>query len=593
MDPATIVLLTFLGSLVLLLTDVLRYDIVALLVVLALVLSKALEPSEAFAGFASEAVVVIACMGVFGHTLTRWGVAEAVCQRLFARGEKGEAGLVFRLSLVAALFASVMTDAAVVGVLIPIAHALSRKKEIPLSRLLIPVSFGCFLGDLLLVVGSAKNIALNGALEHLGARPFGMFEFTHFGALILVLGILYLAGPGRRLLPTAPLPESLSQQYKIPKFVTEILIEPTSDLIRMYVSDLRWHRDYNVTMLGIVRGKGEGTLLAPGPYTRIAPGDMLIVQGEPDAVLRLQRELGLRASKSAKVGDTLLISDDVQLVEGVVPAGSDLAGRTLAEADFRAKSGLNVLAISKHGEVRVKKIGRQQLDVGDTLLIQGHRRDIERARRERELLVLGQVELTRIGRRAYVAVALLAALFIVAGFGILPLNVAALAGAVGLVLTRCVPAREIYDSIDWVVIVLIGGMLALGKAFDKHELGTALAEHVAQMSVFAGNPHLVLGCLCLLAVALAQAATSVGTAVLLAPVALSLATELGVSERAFLMAVLTGTNCAFLSPVANAANAMVVGPGGYRFRDFLRAGFPLTVLIVLLAVFVIPVFWPF
>jgi di/tricarboxylate transporter len=592
-DPATIVLLTFLGSLVLLLSDVLRYDIVALLVVLALVLSGALEPREAFAGFASEAVLVIACMGVFGHTLTRWGVAEAVCQRLFTRGERSEAMLVLRLSTVAALFAAFMTDAAVVGVLIPIAHALSRKRGIPLSRLLLPVSFGCFLGDLLLVVGSAKNIALNGALEHLGAEPFGMFDFTHFGALILVIGVLYLAGPGRRLLPSGPLPESLSQQYKIPKFVTEVLIEPTSDLIRKYVSDLRWHRDYNVTLLGIVRGQGEGTLLAPGPYTRVAPRDLLIVQGEPDAVLRLQRELGLHVSGSAKVGDTLLVSDDVQLVEAVVPAGSDFAGRTLAEADFRARTGLHVLAISKHGEVHVKRIGRQEIDVGDTLLIQGHQRDIERARRERELLVLGQVELTRIGRRAYVTVALLAALFLLAGLRILPLDVAALAGAAGLVLARCIPAREIYGSIDWVVIVLIGGMLALGRAFDKYELGSALASRVAEMSVFAGNPQLVLVALMLLAVALAQAATSVGTAVLLAPVALSLASALGVSDRAFLMAVLTGTNCAFLSPVANAANAMVVGPGGYRFRDFLRAGFPLTMLIVVLAAFVLPILWPF
>jgi di/tricarboxylate transporter len=179
-----------------------------------------------------------------------------------------------------------------------------------------------------------------------------------------------------------------------------------------------------------------------------------------------------------------------------------------------------------------------------------------------------------------------------AGFGVLTLGVAALAGAVALVLTGCVPVREVYDAVDWVVLVLIGGMLALGKAFDKHELGAALAGWVTSNETLAAHPHLLVVGLCLLAVALAQAATSVGTAVLLAPVALSLAGELGVSERAFLMAVLCGANCAFLSPVANAANAMVVGPGGYRLRDFLRAGLPLTVLIVILAGVVIPIFWP-
>jgi di/tricarboxylate transporter len=179
-----------------------------------------------------------------------------------------------------------------------------------------------------------------------------------------------------------------------------------------------------------------------------------------------------------------------------------------------------------------------------------------------------------------------------AGFGVLTLGVAALAGAVALVLTGCVQVREVYDSIDWVVIILIGGMLALGKAIDKHELGAALANWVTSIDYLAAHPRLLIVGLCVLAVTLAQAATSVGTAVLLAPVALSLASGLGVNERAFLMAVLCGTNCAFLSPVANAANAMVVGPGGYRLRDFLRAGLPLTALIVILAGVLIPILWP-
>ena len=275
-----------------------------------------------------------------------------------------------------------------------------------------------------------------------------------------------------------------------------------------------------------------------------------------------------------------------------MPAGSSLVRRTLAESEFRARSGLHVLAISKHGEVVVQKIGRTRLEVGDMLLAQGHRPDVERARREREVLVLGEHEQTRIGPKAWVTVALLVAVMTLAGFGVITLGVAALAGALGLVLTGCVPVREVYDAIDWVVVILIGGMLALGKAFDKHQLGAALANWVTSIDFLAAHPRLLVVGLCVLAVVLAQAATSVGTAVLLAPVAISLATKLGVSERAFLMAILCGTNCAFLSPVANAANAMVVGPGGYRLRDFLRAGLPLTLLIVLLAGLVIPILWP-
>ncbi len=592
LDPAWVVVLTLLASFVLMFTDVLRYDLVAILVLLTLVLCGALDAKEAFAGFSSEAVIVVGCMCVFGHAMSRWGVAEALCQRLFKSTDTSEAGMVVRLSTVAAVFAAFMTDTAVVGVLIPIAHALARQRKIPISRLLLPISFGCFFGDLLLVIGSAKNIALNGALRDLGAQPFGMFDFTHFGACVLVLGVAYMAGPGRKLLPRTALPGSLSEQYKIPKFVTEIVVEPSSDLIGRTTSELRWARDYDVPLLGVVRGEAEGTQLVPSPYTRIEKGDLLIVQGEPENVLRLQRELGLQLGQRAKVGDTMLVSDDVQLVEAVVPAGSSLVGQTLAESEFRARSGLHVLAISKHGQVVVQKIGRTRLDVGDVLLVQGHRPDVERARREREVLVLGEHEQTRIGPKAWVTVGLLVAVMTLAGTGVLTLGVAALAGALGLVLTGCVPTREVYGAVDWVVLILIGGMLALGKAFDKHELGAALAHWVTSIDYLASHPRLLMVGLCVLAVTLAQAATSVGTAVLLAPVALSFASELGVSDRAFLMAVLCGTNCAFLSPVANAANAMVVGPGGYRLRDFLRAGLPLTVLIVLLASVLIPVFWP-
>ena len=389
LDPAWVVVVTLLASFVLMFSDVMRYDLVAVLVVLALVMFGALSPQEAFAGFSSEAVIVVGCMCVFGHAMSRWGVAEALCQRLFRSSATSEAGIVVRLSTVAAIFAAIMTDTAVVGVLMPIAHALARQRKVSISRLLLPISFGCFFGDLLLVIGSAKNIALNGALKELGAQPFGMFGFTHFGACVLVLGVAYMAGPGRKLLPSTPLPGSLTEQYRIPKFVTEIVVEKGSGLIGRMTSELRWARDYNVPLLGVVRGEAEGTQLVPSPYTRIRNGDLLIVQGEPEHVLRLQRDLGLKLGQRAKVGDTMLVSADVQLVEAVVPAGSSLTGRTLAESEFRARTGLHVLAISKHGQAVVQKIGRTPLEVGDVLLVQGHRPDVERARREREVLVLG------------------------------------------------------------------------------------------------------------------------------------------------------------------------------------------------------------
>jgi di/tricarboxylate transporter len=591
--PAAIVLAVLAGSLVLLLTDTLRYDLVALLVVLALAVSGALSPAEAFAGFASEPVIVIACLSLFGHALTRWGVGETLSQRLLSGPALRERGLVLRIALISAVLAAVMSDVAVVGIMIPMVGGISRSRGIPMARLLMPISFGAFLGDLLLVIGSAKNLAVNGVLAQHGARTFAMFDFTHYGLAVLGMGVLYLAGPGRRLLPRRPSEPSLSERYKVPRFVTEVLVEPSSTLINRNVSDIDLFGQRGITVLGIVRAGGEGTILAPGPYNRIRRDDTLVLQGEPESLVRLRTDLGLRERASVGEGERRLDSADVQLVEAVVLGGSMLAGRTLAEADFRERTGLNVLAIAKEGEVQPTSVAQTPLDVGDTLLIQGHLRDLERARRERDLIVLSEVPRPLFGRGAKVSIALLAGVLAASLLDLMPLHVAALAGALGLVLTGCVPAKDIYRHVDWLVMILIGGMLALGKAFEKHGLAESLAEQISSWGRAFSTPHVVLALLLATATLLAQTTTSIATAVILTPVALSLATQLGVDDRAFVMAVLTGTNCAFTSPVAHPANAMVVGPGAYRYRDFLRVGGPLTLLILALAMFLLPLLWPF
>jgi di/tricarboxylate transporter len=225
--------------------------------------------------------------------------------------------------------------------------------------------------------------------------------------------------------------------------------------------------------------------------------------------------------------------------------------------------------------------------------VQGHVRDMQRARGERELLILSEVKPPLFGRGARNSLLLLIATLGVAVTGRVPLHVAALAGAVGLVLSGCVAVRDVYREIDWMVMVLIGGMLALGRAFDKHHLATGAADLLLGLGGPATDPRVCLGFLLLVTLALAQTTTAIASAVMLTPVALSLAAALGVDDRAFVMAVLTGSNCAFMSPISHPANAMVVGPGEYRFRDFLRVGAPLSALIFVFALIVLPLLWPF
>jgi len=591
-DPQLIVLAVLITSVALFVTDALRYDLIAILVAWVLAVTHCLTPTEAFAGFASEAIVVIACMYVFGQATSRWGIAEFLSQKLIMRSQTGEAGLTLRITAVGGLMSTILSNTGVVATLIPVLGSVARKGHLAVSRLLMPLCFGSLAGGMVTVIGTSTNVAVNGAIVDQGETPFALFEFAHLGLLLLGITALFFVWPGRQLLPRSRTTETLSEHYQVPKFVTEVLVDPSSALINRVVADAHFFDKYEVTVLGIVRAEGGGTMLAPGPYNRIRNDDVLMVQGEPDAILRLRNDLSLRQRDSVNAGSMRLDSPDVLMVESVIPATSPLIGQTLIEANFQEETGINVLAISKHGDVRPSKIANTELEVGDTLLIQGHQRDIDRLRANRLLLVLGELDPPVFGRGALMTCVMLALVIGLSSFG-MDLSLAALTGSVGLLLTGCLRAHEVRNAIDWSVLILIGGMLALGRAFERHGLGNALAEWIASLGDAATDPVVILTVLIAVTTLMTQVMNHVTAAVIMTPVAISLATELGVSNRPMLLAVIVGANLAFMSPVAHQANAMVMGPGDYKYKDFLRVGFPLTLILGAVSVVMIPVWWPF
>ena len=590
--PEHVVIATLLLSLVLFLTDALRYDAVAILVALTLAISGVLTPEESFSGFASPAVVLVASMYAFATAVSRTGITEVIGAKLLPKAEVSEAALVFRVVLVSGLLSSVLSNAAVVATLIPVLGTVAKVARIPVSRLLMPLSFGSLLGGMLTVIGTSKNIVVNGLLEQAGAEPFGLFDFTLYGLCLLVVGALYFLGPGRRLLPKGRTELTLTEHYQVPKFVTEVLVDPSSHLINRSVADIDVFARYDISILGLVRAENEGTLLAPGPYNRIRTDDVLILQGEPESIMRMRMDLDLRPRESARVGNVSLVSGDVHLVEAIVPGNSTLVARTLKQADFLASTGLNVLAISKHGDVLPTKLGDIPLEVGDTLLVQGHKRDLARMAQSRSLILMGEHQTPDVGHKAYITVALLAAVLAVSALTSIHLSVAALAGATGLVLTRCLTAEDVRRGMDWSVLILIGGMLALGRAFAKHDLDVAVATWIEGSGNALQHPLAIAALVFVVTLGLTQVINHVAAAAIMTPVALSLAQTLGIEDsRALIMAVLTGAEFAFMSPIAHQANAMVMGPGDYRYRDFLRAGTPLTIVLGVVAIALLPVFY--
>lgn len=595
-----IVLATLAASLVLFVTDALRYDVIAGLVVVVLAATGVLSAEQAFAGFADPAVVLIGSMYVFSRAVNRWGIATAIATRLLApkgdrRGPSAEGPLAARVTAVSGLLSSILSNTGVVATLIPVLSSLARRFEIPVSRLLMPLSFGSLLGGLITLIGTSTNLAINRVVEREGLEPFGLFEFAHLGLILLVIGTVYFIGPGRRLLPARRVDETLTEHFQVPKFVSEVMVEASSDLAGRTVAEAGSLGRQPIAVIGILRDGGEGgqsSLMVPGPNRRIRADDVLIIQGDPDAILALREELGLRERPSVDVDGIRLDSGDVQLVEGVVPAGSDLVGRTLAQSDFRATTGINVLAISQQAKIRPSKLREAELEVGDTLLLQGHQRDIQRMRASRRLLVLGELERPSLGRGALLTLGILAAVLGVSGFGLMPLSVAALAGAIALVLTGAVRPEEARASVDWSVLFLVGAMLALGTAFDRSGLADHVAEGLLGLGSGLTSPRAIITLLLIATVVLTQLTTNVTAGIIMAQVAIQIAVQLEYDPRALVMAVIAGASMAFMSPVAHQANTMVVGPGDYRFKDFVRVGTPLTLLVCLALIVLLPMLWP-
>ncbi len=580
------------ASLVAFLTDRVRYDFVAVLVVLVLALTGTLDVRESFAGFSSPAVVLVASMYAFSAAVARNGIAEMLSQRVLGNSRSAERWLVMRVVLLSALLSSVLSTAAIVATMIPVLGLVSRQSGAPLSRMLMPMSLGALLGDLLTLISTSKNVAVNGIIEQLGGRPFTMFEFTAFGAVILVAGALYFLGPGLALLPRAAKEETLTEHYGVPKFITEVLIDSPSTLVNRSIAETGVSEKYGVTILGLVRAEEEASVMAPSPHNRIRPNDVLLVQGTSEEILRMRKELGLHVRDSVQLGHSRLTSSDVLLVEAVIPGGSALAGRTLAESDFRALYGLNVLAVSKHGNVQPLKVTSTRLDVGDTLLIQGHTRDIERAHKHRKIIAIHAQPSISFGSGGVWTLVLLAGVLLLPTLLPIHPSVAALLGAVGLVGLRCLRPVDALRAQDFPVLLLLGGMLALGQAFEKHGLGERIAAWLVGEGRILASPVILITVLLVATTVLTQLVNSLAAAAIMTPVALSLANEMHLGDRAFLMAVVAGASFAFMSPVAHQGNTMIMGPGKYRYRDFLRVGTPLTVVVIVLAALVIPLFWP-
>jgi di/tricarboxylate transporter len=594
-------------TILLFVSDRLRMDIVAILAVLALMLSGLLAPKEALAGFGDPLVVLIAGLFVIGEGLFRTGVAFAIGNWLLGVAGSSETRLLVLLMLVVAGLSAFMSNTGAVAVFIPVALNLSKKAGVPATRLLMPMAFAGSLGGMLTLIGTPPNLVVSNQLSREGLQAFNFFSFTPLGVLILVATIIFISVLGRFLLPKDGGPganaqdrlsvDDLVKAYAIDDQLFRLRIESGSPLLGQTLGQALLQSRFGVIVVAVSRpSQGDAAVKPALVQTEYRAGDTLYLVATEQQVGELLRTVEGLQRLRVEAQQRQLIAQELGLAEVLLTPRSQLVGQTIKEAHFRERYGLSVLAILRMGKPMKGDFLATRLDFGDSLLIGGGWRQIDLLQAEQSdfsvLTIPREMdEVAPQRERAPWALAIVAGMLALMTFNVVPSVTAVLLAALAMVLARCVSMEEAYKSINWQSIILIAGMLPMATALSKTgALELMISGLVSSLGEL--GPLALLAGLFVLTSIFSQFISNTATAVLVAPIAMGAATSMQLSPYPFLMTVALAASTAFSTPMASPVNTLVLGPGGYRFNDFVKMGVPLQLLAMLLTLLAVPLLFP-
>ena len=571
-------------ALVLFITEKLSIDVSTLLVLIGLVVSGILSVEEAFAGFGSEIIVVIASIFVLSGALVRTGVMDRFGTAMGRIGQGSELKLVVILMVVTAAVSAFLSNTTATAVLIPAVLAISKTSKVSASRLLMPLAFASMLGGTCTVIGTSANIAASGFIQRSGLTPFSLFEFALAGLGAIVVGILFMSLLGRRLLPRR-MTGDLEKDFQLSNYLSEIIVPKGSGLANVSL-DKTLLGEGDLTVILIVR---DGANIFPHPESELHEGDRLLVQGRREELLKVMESADLVIE--AEVHDDPLETQEGRIAEAIIMPQSRLTGRSLRQLRFRQRFGALVLAVNRRERSFGTGIRDMTLRVGDVLLLQGPTEEIDRLERNANLLVLGDVDyLPGKSRQGAIALLALVGAVVLGGSQVVPLAVSFLLASLVVVLSGCIPVQQVYTFIDWKLIVLIGGMSAFGIAMDKTETAQILAQWLVTWTQPLGLYAVLLG-LMVLTTLLTQPLSNAAAVLVMLPVAISTANQMGINPRSVAVLVTLAGSLSFVAPLEPAC-LLVFGAGRYRFRDFVLVGLPLTGLIFAWLLWIAPLVWP-
>jgi di/tricarboxylate transporter len=567
----------------------LRYDVVAMLALFAAVATGIVPAKEAFTGFSDDVVIIVATALLVSAAIAKSGITEHIMRPL-APYLTSTRSQVFTLVLAVILLSTFIKNVGALAIMMPVAFQLAKRSNTSPSQLLMPLAFGSLIGGLITLVGTSPNVIVARVREEIVGQPFEMFDYAPVGLAIAACGLVCLTFTYWLLPKDRRGGASLDAAINIENYVAELRIPPTSPLVGQRAREVESLAEGTATLTTIVRERFRR--YKPTAALKLQAGDLLLLEGEPEAIERVVARGGLElAGQGDDAAATEADSDKVGVVEGVVTGDSQLIGATPSQLDLRERYQVHLLAISRSGERITQRLRSVRFRAGDVVVLQGSFEVLPDSLRDLGILPLAERELALgRGRKRWIPVLILAAAMVAVAFKHTPIAITFFGAALALLLTKSLSLREAYESVEWPILILLGALIPVSEAVRT----TGATDLIAGWLSVGANALPASGALALImlaAMAVTPFLNNAATVLMMAPIAASLAGKLGLNPDPFLMAVAVGAACDFLTPFGHQCNTLVMGPGGYRFSDYWKLGLPLSVMVLIVGVPTIAIVW--
>ena len=608
--PQMLVLAIMIGTMALFLWGRFRHDIVALMALMACVIGGVVPAADAFAGFGHPAVITVACVLVLSQGLQYSGTVDWLA-RIMLPGKAGRLTTMSALMGLGALLSGFMNNVGAMALLMPIAVRVAGRLDLAPGQVLMPLAFGTILGGMTTLIGTPPNLIVSGFRAEAGGSAFAMFDFAPVGVAVALAGVLFIALFGWRLVPARK--SMASGEFETGNYLTEVRVPDGSKAIGLTLRAFeREIADSGAQIVGLV--SNDVRITAPHGGRRIGADDILVLEADVDSVGKALSVFGIKleeqgsssgkdkaagankgktaAEKSGDGDETVQRDEDIVLRELVVLPGSSIVGLSATDLHLRTRYGLNLLAVSRQGTLPRARLRTLKLKAGDLLLMQGRAEIIADFISDSGCVPLGERELRIPQRRkAIVAGAIMLGAVGLVAFGVLPAAVAFTLGVIASMLVRTLPLQQVYRAIDWPVIVLLAALIPVAGAMQTTGAADVLSRFLVE-TVARDNAVAALAVVLVTTMFLSDVMNNAATAAVLCPIAIGIASALGVNPDSFLMAVAIGASCAFLTPIGHQNNTLILGPGGFGFGDYWRLGLPLEIVVVAVSLPLLLIVWP-